>query len=82
MKKVLCIEEMYCVELDGYQDSECFGKIPMSVTIVRIFDDETREAYYSEWRGTTNMSDLLPNGSLYLADDFEEAVKKLNDRIK
>jgi len=74
--KVVDIEKMFCVVLDHEE-----GEMPQSITIVRLFDEETSRTHYARWTGVNNVFDFLPNGPLYLADKFEEAVKIVNQQI-
>ena len=69
------------VILDDTMESICLGTVPASETIIEIKDEGTGLTHYSRYR-SNNPIDLLPNGALYLSDDFEEAKNILNNRSK
>ena len=56
------------------------GMIPISMTIAEIYEKKTNKTYFCEWHGVRNIIDLLTNGMLYLADNLDEALKKLETR--
>jgi len=78
--KVVEIRKLYSVMFDQKMISETMGKVNKSLSVVEVYDNDMDKTHFSEWHGVTNTLDLLPNGTLYLADDFEEAIEKLGKR--
>lgn len=77
--KVVEIKKLYSAMFDGKMDSTV-GEVNKSLSFVEIHDKETNKTHFSQWSGVTNTLDLLPNGSLYLADDFSTAIEKLEKK--
>lgn len=71
------ITKVKCVLIDrsAYSTGESFSTIRISKTIVEFCYDG--KLGWSEWRESTHLLDMIPGGTLYLGDTFEEAVKKL-----
>lgn len=78
--KVVEIRKLYSVMFNEKMESIVFGMVNKSLTIAEIYDKETNRTHFSEWHGVTNTLDLLPNGTLYLADNIDEAIQKLETR--
>lgn len=78
--KVVEVVKLYSVMFDKTMNSETGARINKSLSIVEIHDHNTNKTHFSEWHGVTNTLDLLPNGSLYLDDNFDEAIKRMEER--
>jgi len=77
--KVIAIEKMFCVllEPEDISSTPTVTQRPESITIIRVFDEQTRKTHYARYIGVNHAWDYLPCGSLYLGDTWDEAMKAL-----
>lgn len=79
--KEIEIKKLYSLLFDEKKYGE-MGPFYKSASIVEIYDSHTKTTHFSQWFGVTNTLDLLPGGRMYLADDFDGAIKELEERYQ